>query len=187
MKINERGYWENDTAEGHGVDENLCDALIQFFKDERTKSTIDMGCGTGYYTRRLIANGIPTVGVDGNPNTPEISSGLCKAVDLSVEQNLGKFDWVLSLEVGEHIPVEFEKAFFNNLYNNSRYGVVLSWAVRNQAGDGHVNCLENWEVIDRMSGFVLDVEATDYLRTKCAEYPNTGWWFRNTLMVFRRM
>jgi hypothetical protein len=188
MKINNRGFWENSTAEGHGHDEGLAEALILFFNSEHMDTLIDMGCGDGYYVKRLRFNGISAAGVDGNPNTPLISNGLCKTVDLSREQNLGKFDWVLSLEVGEHIPQEFQKEFIGNLDRHNRQGIVLSWAVRGQGGDGHVNCLDNHEVISIFEDmrYKYDAEATQFLRDKCAIYPLTGWWFRNTIMCFRR-
>ena len=189
MKINERGFWENDTAEGHGHDEGLARSLLGFFQVEGANDVIDMGCGDGFYTRYLTDGGVYCMGVDGNPNTEELAGSHCYSVDLSKEQYLGVFDWVLSLEVGEHIPVEYEKQFLENLHRHNLEGIVLSWAVRGQGGDGHVNCLDNWEVINKLGdmGYAIDLKSTEELRSRCAEYPHTGWWFRNTLMVFRRI
>lgn len=194
MKINERGYWENDTPEGHEHDEGLSKALVDFFKKEKAETVIDIGCGTGYYTRNLIANGIHATGVDGNPNTPIISYGTGKVADFTTKQDLGRYDWVLCLEVGEHISQEFEKIFLDNLDRHNINGIVLSWAVRGQNGDGHINCLDNIEVIQKMEhlhseiaiDYYCDLVATNELRDLCAKYPNPGWWFRNTLMIFRR-
>ena len=45
----------------------------------------------------------------------------------------------MSLEVGEHLPKEFEDIFINNLDNNNNYGIVLSWAIKGQGGYGHYN------------------------------------------------
>lgn len=188
MKINERGFWENKTPEGHGYDLGLAYALVHFFLRERAESVIDMGCGTGIYTAILRAEGFKVLGVDGNPNTPELTNGLCGVADLSKDCFLGEFDWVLSLEVGEHIPAEYEKNFLGNLDRHNRQGIVLSWAVKGQGGDGHVNCQDNEEIMLKLSDmkYELDTLDTAALRTACAKYPQTGWWFRNTLMVFRR-
>jgi len=48
-------------------------------------------------------------------------------------------DWVVSIEVGEHIDQAFEDTFFDNLVKLSEKGVVLSWAVEGQGGFQHVN------------------------------------------------
>lgn len=190
MKISSRGYWENPTAEGHGTDMKLALAVGKFFKDNNVHTVLDAGCGTGFYSQYLSKGmGIGTLAVDGNPNTFQLTDGLGRTVDLSKPQDLGLFDWVLCLEVGEHIPLEYEKIFLENLDRHNNCGIVLSWAIRGQGGDGHVNCLDNWEVIEKVErlGYQMDMESTVKLRQSCAEYPNTGWWFRNTLMVFRKV
>jgi SAM-dependent methyltransferase len=189
MKINDRGYWENDTAEGHGHDVGVAKAVLEFLQVEEANDVIDMGCGDGFYTKYLNNNGLYCMGVDGNPHTEELVGGNGYCVDLSKEQWLGQFDWVLSLEVGEHIPVEYEDVFIENMHRHNIEGIILSWAVEGQGGDGHVNCKDNWEIINLLGdkGYVLDLGATEQLRSRCAIYPNTGWWFKNTLMVFRRI
>jgi hypothetical protein len=128
-------------------------------------------------------------GVDGNPYSAQLVHHPVYIADLSKPVNLGaRYDWVLSLEVGEHIPAEYEETFMQNLDKHSKDGIVLSWAVRGQGGDGHVNCKDNEEVIPVVCsmGYDYEIVKTKELREECATYPNVGWWFRNTLMVFRR-
>ena len=49
--------------------------------------------------------------------------------DLSRAQTLGaRADWVVSLEVGEHIPPSGEAAFLANIRAHARVGAVLSWS-----------------------------------------------------------
>ena len=126
MKINERGYWENNTLEGHGVDRSLARGLVNFFKqeyydfEENSKIFIlDIGCGNGFYTKLLNDQSeLVCDGYDGNPYTPEITNGLCKVADFSKRidfENIPVYDWVLCLEVGEHIPAEFEDDFIWNI------------------------------------------------------------------------
>lgn len=43
--------------------------------------------------------------------------------------NLPIFDWVISVEVGKHIPAKFEDIYLDNLARHDREGIVLSWAV----------------------------------------------------------
>lgn len=189
MKISERGYWENETPEGHAHDEGLAKALAEFFTQNNTNEVFDFGCGTGYYSRVLRDEGIFSIPVDGNPYTAKfLHDALLCIADLSKPMHFLPADWVLCLEVGEHIPEEFESTFFDNLDKHNRNGVVLSWAIPGQGGDGHVNCKTNEYIIDKMKflGYEFDKESTNFLRESCAKYPKDGWWFRNTLMVFRR-
>ncbi len=95
-----------------------------------------------------------------------------------------QFDFVLSLEVGEHLPSDQATArFLATVTREARVGVVLSWAVPGQWGQGHVNNLDNIAVRDAMSqrGFILDWELSLLLRRVV-----TAMWFRRSVMVFWR-
>ena len=48
-------------------------------------------------------------------------------------------DWVLSLEVGEHVPPAHEMMYLRNLHAHACQGLVLSWAYLGKYGVGHVN------------------------------------------------
>ena len=51
-------------------------------------------------------------------------------LDLTLPQyGLPLYDWVMSLEVAEHIPQDYEAIFIDNIVRHAREGVVLSWAV----------------------------------------------------------
>ena len=96
---------------------------------------MDFGCGTGDYVKHLRDNNINTEGYDGNPNTPELTNNMCNILDLSKPVIFKpKFSWVLSLEVGEHLPPQFENIFINNLHANNTEGMIISWAVKGQTG-----------------------------------------------------
>ena len=182
-KISNKGFWLTDDESGHCFDLSLATKLKDFFNSVKCNDILDLGCGPGKYTKYFIDNGIKSEGYDGNPNTPIISDGLCKVADLTQINKFDNKDWVLSLEVGEHIPKEYEAIFIQNLINHSKKGIILSWAVPNQPGDGHVNCQSNEYVINlmRSHNYILDVHSTIQLR-EAAEL----WWFKNTLMVFRK-
>ena len=77
---------------------------------------------------------------DGSPNVAAVTNGLCNTLDLSKPHNIGASDWVLSLEVGEHIPRQYEDAFIQNLHNSNRLGMVLSWAVEGQVESCNISC-----------------------------------------------
>ncbi len=190
MKINSRGYWENDTAEGHGHDAGLAKALWRFFEEERARSIVDIGCGDGFYTNYLFGMTLNIEGFDGNPNTSKIAGLLCDTLDFSKPIVFPfLYDWALCLEVGEHIPAEFEETFINNVANSCTKGLVISWAIPGQGGDGHVNCKTNDEVreIFTNKGFKLSPGATNILRDSVANYPHPCYWFSYTLQVFRKI
>jgi GT2 family glycosyltransferase len=179
-QISEKGFWLTNDESGHCFDLPLAEQLRNLFKHHKV---IDLGCGPGYYTKYFLENGIECEGWDGNPNTPELSNGLCNVADLTQPQSFENKNWVLSLEVGEHIPKEYEDVFINNITKHATEGVVLSWATPGQPGDGHVNCQSNEYVVALLEkhGFVLDTAMTVRMR-EAAEL----WWFQNTVMCFRK-
>ncbi len=73
-------------------------------------------------------------------STEKRTNGSVKFLDLSVPQfGLPVYDIVVSLEVAEHIPAEFEANFLDNLARYAKEGLLLSWAAVGQGGYAHVN------------------------------------------------
>lgn len=185
MKINQNGFWETTDSTGHVHDSRLADHIISLFKSENIRSVVDFGCGMGDYAHRLISEGIPCEAYDGNPNTPELTRGLGKVLDLSESFDLGKtFDCVLTLEVGEHIPEECEQTFINNIVRHTDNLLLLSWAILGQVGDGHVNCKNNDYIVSEIEkrGFAYDLVNSNLLRNSISH----AQWFKNTIMVFKK-
>lgn len=182
--IHERGYWlSKAVTDTHDWDRKLAAEIVKVFKELKIKSAVDIGCGNGGYTKYLIESGIPCRGYDGSPLTSEITGGLCDIMDFSVPVNIGKYDFVLSLEVGEHIPAQYEQNFINNLVKTSTRYIVLSWGVVGQGGLGHVNCRNNDYVIAEMEkrGFAYNKLISERLRIN-----STFPWFANTVMTFEK-
>ena len=127
--------------------------------------------------------GIKCGGIDGNPATEKLSAGLATVADLSQTLDLVPRDWVLSLEVGEHLPRKYEPALIDNLHRHNQRGIVLSWAVPGQGGFGHYNEQPNDYVIEKMTklGYKYDPSASTQLRS-ASSLP----WFKNTILVFRK-
>lgn len=185
VTIHEHGYWNGPIDDDeHKYDPQLSQAIVDFFKSVRAESVLDLGCGKADYVKHLRSSDIQADGVDGNPNTPQLSGGVASVQDLAVPCDLGARDWVLTLEIAEHIPKQFEEVFIQNIHRHNKRGVVLSWAVPGQGGTGHFNEQSNDYVIQRMSalGYRYDAGESQKLRQSA-----TLWWFRNTAMVFLRM
>ena len=183
--INEKGYWEDVVVcKGHYDDYLMIPHLINFLKNENAKSIVDLGCGNGYYVKQMKLADLNVSGFDGNPNTPSITGNVCGVMDLSEVKKFDEpYEWVISFEVGEHLPKEYEDAFIQNLHLNNTTGIILSWAVIGQGGDGHFNEQNNDYIKSKICnlGYSNDIQSENMLRE------NSGLpWFKNTIMVFRK-
>lgn len=188
------GYWIGEGAcEEHAFDQSLCDEIITFLRNEREAlqlskddfTVVDFGCGMGKYVRAFKDNGLNAEGYDGNPATPKLTEGLCSVQDLSTKFELagGKRTWVMSLEVGEHLPRRFEQQFLDNVCHHAEKGIILSWARPGQGGFGHFNEQPDSYIKEQVlaRGFEVDARMERILRERASVR-----WFKDTLMVFRR-
>jgi len=182
-QINGRGFYEG-IEHNHDYDKPLGKALLEFFKNEGAESVVDFGCGSGEYINLIRQNNIDGIGYDGNPNTKELYPD-GEILDLTQLHDLeDKFTWAMSLEVGEHIPPEYEDTFIQNLHMNNLKGIILSWALIGQCGDGHINEQNNPYIKQKVCGLGYENDVTqETLFRKSA----TLHWFKKTIMVFRRI
>ena len=138
------------------------------FKDQ---SVVDLGAGLGHYGRIFNEPNAPVKswrGFDGALNVQTVTNGLVRFMDLTQphatdERPCVQGDWVLSLEVAEHIPVKYTDAYLRNVRCHARYGAVISWARPEQTGGlGHVNTKTEGEAIVAVEqwGFRVDWELT---------------------------
>jgi cyclopropane fatty-acyl-phospholipid synthase-like methyltransferase len=183
--INKKGFWEDNNISEHKYDKPLSDMLVNIFKENNINTVLDMGCGPGMYAENFNKNNIECDCCDGNPFTPELTNGKCFVSDLSEPIDFKKkYDCVLSLEVGEHIPQEYEHIFIDNILKHSKDLIILSWATVGQGGHGHFNEKPNdyIELIFRDKNHKRNKE----LETKLRESSH-WWWFKNTIMVFEKI
>lgn len=186
MKINENGFWETTDETGHIHDRSISAALCKYLADKQAKTVVDFGCGMGDYAKAFKNDGFKVEAYDGNPNTETLSGGIGKVLDLSKPFYLGKkFDVVLSLEVGEHIPAEFEATFMANITKHAKKHLVISWAVEGQGGSGHVNCKNNDYIIGQIEEVGFKYNPKDSQRIRNAA--SNASWFSYTIMVFDKV
>jgi len=180
-RILEHGQWSGEISAQHVYDPGLAAAIAKLLKEHGCAEVWDLGCGQGRYVAAFIEAGIRAHGIDGHPDTAAITGGRCTTADLAGPLELGKRDAVVSLEVGEHIPAQFEQVVLDNIAGLANKLVVLSWAVPGQGGLGHVNCRTNEAIEDemRLRGFVRSREAEAMLRRVAAKS-----WFKKSLMVY---
>ena len=185
MKINPNGAWVIGSPDRHIVSSELCDEIISIMRAKDLKNAVDLGCGNGLYVRQIRSAGFKCDGFDGNPLTEEMTEGLASVLDLSNTIFIGKYDLVVSLEVGEHIPSMYEDIFLNNLTKTADKYIVLSWAIEGQRGTGHVNCRNNDWVIDQMKKREFRL-TDDFYRLRDAVVGRKFRHFKNTILTFEK-
>ncbi|MHA1966579.1 MAG: methyltransferase domain-containing protein [Candidatus Hodarchaeales archaeon] len=182
MEISEHGYWIGHDPKEHRFDIVLGYCILQLAKSNRCYEIIDAGCGQGKYVELLQNAGMVCRGYDGNPETRELTNNTCRTLDFAKPVTIKPADMVVSLEVGEHIPEKFEQIFIKNLAHLAKKMIILSWAIPEQGGYGHVNCRDNIYIMCqvRKYGFIFNSKLSEYLRQG-----STLSWFKRTLMVFK--
>lgn len=174
-------------------DTGLAEGLADLFHDS---SVLDVGAGQGQYGRYFSAVD-PTIryfGIDGAYNVETFTNGFVQYADLSIPLVFSTgnddsgvplpADWVMSLEVGEHLPAEAESTFIDNIHRSNTKGVVISWAIPFQPGKGHINCHTATYIaalFEESGLYDRDVVAESKLRLGA-----TYEYFQLSLQVFRR-
>ncbi|XP_060596739.1 uncharacterized protein LOC132750721 [Ruditapes philippinarum] len=180
------GWCQKASTEGSGqhmTDTKLASALADFFKGKYVGS---FGDGPGRYKQLLTDSGKLKAydAYDGAPFCDVTSEGRVQFLDLTLPQyGLPLYDWIISLEVAEHIPEQFESTFIDNIVRHAREGVVLSWARPGQGGYSHVNNRPFEYVKELMErlGFSHDDLESEKLKN-IASFP----WFKWNTNVYRR-
>ena len=92
----------------------------------------------------------------------------------------------ICLEVGEHIPKQYESIFLDNITSLTTNKIILSWAIIGQLGDGHVNCMNNDEVILKMDELGFKYLEDDSISARNSVSPAIASWFLKTIMIFQK-
>ena len=192
--ITETGYWTSDDTEAiHVHDPRLSNWILNYLQDDKNKQLIDFGCGFGDYLKNLHNNGFTKLhGFEG-----EVRKGSPKFIknwDLSNPiknykgyNSLKKSAYnTICLEVGEHIPKQYESIFLDNITSLTTNKIILSWAIIGQLGDGHVNCMNNGEVILKMDELGFKYLENDSIDARNSVSPLIASWFLNTIMIFQK-
>ncbi len=185
-EIANTGFWNGETAHNHHVhSEKLSQWIYEFCVKKKIQSVTDFGCGLGEYLAKLSPIVNNAIGVEGSiPKQAKFEYIIQGDLTTDLKSKAFTSDLVISLEVGEHIPAEFMGVYLDNITNHSAKYLITSWAVRGQAGFGHVNCLDNSEIIPEFEkrGFKLLDKETEKARLIIEDKAH---WFRNTLFIFK--
>ncbi len=185
--IHNTGYWAKEQAPKYHIhSENLSKWICNFLNDHKDHQIYDFGCGLGNYLNDLYNQGFAHLtGIEADPIDTKRQFEILQ-LNLTESITLDRKGIIICLEVGEHIPKQYQNVFLQNLKNNCDKYLICSWAVRGQGGYGHVNELNNDEIIPLIEnlGFTylkeLSMDARLVPEDKCA-------YFRNTVMVFENI
>ena len=172
--------------------------------DSESLSLIDMGAGVGQYCSALLGldRNLRCASFDGAGNVAEITNGFVTWVDMTTPLTLPRADWVMSLEVGEHIPNHFEPMFIRNLHAHACRGIVLSWGHRSRGGpkgQGHddSNYHSKAYLVDLFAKLGYrhrNVSLSDYSPAKvqlgppsARKQPQHFWFDNNMVGIFERL
>ena len=181
--VNSTGYWKSEISDNHECSLELAKWISEFLP--KNKLIHDFGCGNGNYLKYLKDNNFEKlIGYEGEvPNR--------KVFDNIIQQNLtDEFKVekgnVICLEVGEHIPKQYQDVFLNNICNACDDTLIISWAIRGQTGLCHVNCLNYDEIkpLIENKGFELFEKESLIARSHIG---NNCDWFKNSLYVFKKL
>ena len=160
----------------------------------RGGSIVDFGAGVGQYGHDPQLSKVRWRGYDGAGDVEEYTNGFVRFVDLTIPLALPRADWVVSLEVAEHVPREHELMLVRNLHAHNCLGIVLSWAC--YGGHQHVNKRDNAYVIgtferlgyryDELSSYQMRKPSQRARLSKNYSHRVYGW-FARSVMVFRRI
>ena len=184
-----RRFYDNFTFVHHGVqsyylphphvaaDSRIVEYLARLLRvcrdppacrDAHFLSLNDFGAGVGQYGHALkaIDPRFRYNGYDGAGNIVDVSGGFVDFFDLTIPLSLPRADWLLSLEVGEHIPSRLEEKVIRNLHAHNCRGVILSWAYLGKPGVGHVNNHNSAYLVQLFDelGYAYDEKTTQALR-----------------------
>lgn len=161
--------------------------LENFILKENVTSMNDFGAGVGQYGVYLQNKNFSNLvyrGYDGAGDIEAYTSGFLNYADLTIPLNFPVAEWVLSLEVGEHVPSKFKGMLIRNLHPHNCQGVILIWAILGQLGENHIN--------NHSNDYVAAIfEQLNYRRDMfweqefCQKQSHT--WFEKSSMVFQRL
>jgi SAM-dependent methyltransferase len=162
-------------------------ALPFIFAEAKPHSLLDVGCGTGTWLKASLDYGIKEVfGVDGVAIPPErlrIPLQNFAQADLTRPLDLKRtFDYVLCLEVVEHLDPQFAKTLIASLVRHAKR-IVFAAACPGQPGQHHVNCQwpAFWQELFNAEGFSCE----DSVRWQIWSNDRIEPWYRQNIFTAR--
>jgi SAM-dependent methyltransferase len=197
MSTIERCDFDRIVAEERPQAKRIAEYLRDLPHTRGDNRILDVGCGPGIYVEELRAVGFEAYGVDNDDRLPDerwfFKGDIATDVSLSTRllHDVGEFDIVLSLEVGEHLRREDAAHYIAVIEATGPQVVYFSAARPGQGGEGHINTQPKsyWSRLFSMYDFYLNPEATEAWLSWMRQGYHMGWLAHPQLgngMVFER-
>ena len=182
--IGATGIWSEEEQSAHIFSYGVARWISKHL--DKQQPVMDLGCGNGTLLRYLNEVGFYlTTGIDGfTPKEQDfnfIKGDLAQPIALK-----DRIFNVISLEVFEHIPKEFEQTYVNNICQFCCDKLIISVAHEGQQGLGHVNTRPDWYVKELFEGkgFKFEKELTESIRQQPEGYVA---YLKENLFVFTKI
>ena len=177
-------YYEGLKEDSSGSAKEVVPRVLQLVP---ARTVVDVGCGSGTWTRVYAEAGCEVLGIDGDIVQ---ASQLLIPAERFLRRNLmeplrldRRFDLVNCLEVAEHLDGSRAESFVEDL---CRLGdaVVFSAAIPGQGGTHHVNeqFQSYWRERFERNGF----RALDCLRHQVWGNDRVAWWYVQNLFLYMK-
>eukprot|EP00922_Rhytidocystis_sp_ex-Travisia-forbesii_P058578 GHVS01086598.1.p1 GENE.GHVS01086598.1~~GHVS01086598.1.p1 ORF type:complete len:342 (-),score=42.04 GHVS01086598.1:296-1201(-) len=150
----------------------------------------DFGAGGGHYSQWFNDTGLVTAyAFEGTPEIGEITEGAVINKNLLDEPLVlptwaASPDWVMCIEVGEHIPPEGTNILIDNINRYAGKGAIITWSSSAGTGIHHINALplKQWiGLVESRTGMHVNQSMTEELRAS-----SDISWIKESATVFVR-
>lgn len=163
---------------------------ISLSKIPNISSAIDVGCGVGTWLSVLAEKGVAVHGIDG-PWVPlqllQIPQQCFQPIDLeqaflsdAAPIPVAKADFLITLEVAEHIPPTLADQFIKFIASKADY-ILFSAAIPGQTGNGHVN--EQWPSYWSKKFENYNFKMIDIIRNRIWRDKKIPFWYRQNCFL----
>jgi SAM-dependent methyltransferase len=155
----------------------------------RPASLFEFGCGRGALLGAIADLGVPAFGCDGSHHGVVLSppSAFVFQADLRRPVHLNRtFDYVLCIEVAEHLPKRAARGLVQTLVNTARTGVIFAASgPEDDAGDDHINLQppSYWEALFAEFGLTVDEARSRALVERLTAAGAPDWYAHTQLFV----